>query len=264
MRHGPVILIAILAGCRETMVPDVPAPIADPSANWQSTLHEVVTRDGYVDYDRLEERRESLDQYVAWIASERAWRGVRTTERIADWVNTYNALVLYQVLERKRPISVLEVSGWLPQPGARFFAETQFKVGRNYLSLSEIEHERVRMAHLDYRVHAVLNCASRSCPPLRRDLYSHRGFPLQLREQFMIWMDDNRGFIIENGQLLFNPIFEWYARDFAFWSGGQSLCDIAGNYTTGRRAMSIATAAEAGCTYGYFEYDWSLNHQSMQ
>ena len=260
MRVAPL-LIAIL-GCRESMSPDIPPPMADPREAWQTTLNEVVTHDGYVDYDHLEANRESLDTYVAWLGTERAWRGARPTERVAEWVNTYNALVLYQVLERRRPASVLDPKGWIPRPGSRFFVETQFDIGKNWLSLSEIEHERVRMAFLDYRVHAVMNCASRSCPPMRRELYSGRGFPLQLREQFMLWMDDDRGFTIEDGVLEFNPIMQWFARDFSFWSGGQTLCQIAGNYATGRRSVAIREAAKQGCPHGFYEYDWRLNHKT--
>jgi len=254
--------IFALAGCRQTLMPSMDPPTMNPTGSWQVVLHDVVSPDGYVNYDALQRSQKTLNQYVRFIATPDAWRNARPTERVSDWVNAYNALVMYQVLERNRPASVLDVRGWIPLPGAGFFVETQFQLGKTKLSLAEIEHERVRLSHMDYRVHAALNCASMSCPPMRRDLYSHRGFALQLREQMTRWMDDPRGFQIDGEQILFNPIFDWYARDFHFWSAGQDLCEIASTYVTGRRGRRLQEAAQQGCPYGFFEYDWTLNDVS--
>lgn len=259
----PALVLLALLGCRETLYSPVDAPAENPSKDYGELLSRVVGSDGMVNYDALEADREALDNYVAWLQVEEAWKGSRPTERPAEWVNAYNALVLFQVLERKRPESVLDVRGFLPIDGAKFFYGTQFAVNNGeYLSLSEIEHERVRQAELDFRVHAVLNCASKSCPPLRAKLYTHRGFPQQLREQFGAWVDDPRGLYFENEEVVFNPIFDWYARDFEFFSGGQNLCEITSKYASGKRARELKKMSEAGCPHRFFEYDWSLNDAS--
>lgn len=252
-------VVLCLGSCRESMYPAVDQTEANPTPKYAALLREVVTYDGYVDYDKLEASRGPLDEYVAWIAYSRAWRLERPIDRPADYINAYNALVLYQVLERGRPKSVMDVQGWLPVPGAKFFAMTQFKLGREWVSLSEIEHERVRNTLLDYRVHAALNCASRSCPPFRRDLYSDKSLGMQLRSQMQRWIADDRALYLEGDTVVFSPIFDWYARDFEFWSAGLNICEIARKHALGPRQQELTVAARDGCKHRFFEYDWSLN-----
>ena len=259
-----MVIALLLGGCRTSMGPPDGTAALDAPYDWQDLLYEVVTPDGLVNYDLLEERREVLDQYVLWLADELNWSGKMTKDRHGAYLNAYNALVLYQVLERDRPASVLEPRRLLPVDGAAFFLETQFKVGHEWLSLSEIEHERVRQKELDIRDHAALNCASRSCPPLRNELYHSKQSLLraQLDDQMTRWVMSDRGVRIEDGVVVFNPIFDWYARDFHFWTAGRDLCDIAASYATGGLARELAALSDLGCPHRFFEYDWSLNDAS--
>ncbi len=221
----------------------------------------MVTDDGYVDYDLLESERETLDKYVAWLATPGAWQGKTTKDWHARYLNVYNTLVLYQVVERGRPNSVLEPRRLLPIDGAAFFLETQFNLGGDeWLSLSEIEHERIRQKELDLRDHAAMNCASMSCPPLRSELYRPASLQGQLDDQMSRWvMDDERGLRFEGDKVLFNPIFDWYARDFEFWTAGLDLCTIASQYASGRRQQRLVDLAAQGCPHAFFGYDWRLN-----
>lgn len=255
-------LLLLAVGCREPLSPDRKPPSKDPSGEWEAVLKRVVDDHGYVDYDLLEENRDVLEDYVAWISGPRVWTRNDVGERHAPYLNAYNALVLYQVLERGRPDSVLDVRGWIPVAGSGFFVETQFKLGPDWLSLAEIEHERVRMAEMDFRSHAALNCASMSCPPLRDTLYSVKDgdFQGQLRDQMGRWVDDDaRGVRIEDGVAVFNPIFDWYARDFEFWSAGVDLCTLTSKYASGDKRLRLAELGRQGCPHRFFEYDWRLN-----
>lgn len=253
-------LLTLLLACRTTMVSG-----ADPGENarreYGDLLAEVVTEDGYVDYDALEANRGPLDRYVAQLALDDNDVGKKAKHRHAYWLNAYNALVLYQVLERGRPDSVLDVNGWIPKAGSGFFLETQFDVGGNYLSLSEIEHERIRQMELDYRDHAAMNCASMSCPPLRNELYATPKLQGQLRDQMRRWiMDDERGVRIEGNTIVVSPIFEWFHRDFVFFSAGMNLCELAATYATDNKRRALDVMADSGeCTWRTFDYDWSLN-----
>lgn len=251
----------LLVGCRQGLTADVAVP-RTVVEDYDALIHKVVTEDGYVDYDALEADRGPLDAYVAHIAKEKAW-----PERIgrrwqARWLNAYNALVLFNVLEHDRPDSVLDVSGWIPKAGSGFFFETAFLVRGEWLSLSEIEHERVRQLDLDLRDHAALNCASMSCPPLRAELYGEGGENLrgQLDDQMQRWVaDDERGLYFEGEEVVFNPIFDWFARDFEFFSAGLDPCAVAAQYAKGDRRQRLQDLSSRGCPRRFFEYDWSLN-----
>ena len=136
-----LLFLILLLGCREELSSKAVPPQTNPKDDYERMLLKVVTRDGYVNYERLRKQRKPLDTYVAWLHGKKAWRGARPTERHADWLNAYNALVLFQILERGTPDSVRDIPGWFGGPGARFFSGTQFQLGPDTLSLNEIEHE---------------------------------------------------------------------------------------------------------------------------
>jgi len=255
-------LLLLALACRSPMYPPIPLD-GDPRKAYTAMLGQVVTEEGLVDYDLIEANRRPLDRMVAWLGDESSYKGKKARHRHAYWLNAYNALVLYQVMERDRPSSVLEPKGWLPMDGSAFFFETTFEVGERRLSLSEIEHERIRHTELDFRDHAALNCASMSCPPMRNELYRTERLQEQLREQMEVWvMDDERGVRIEDGEVVFNPIFDWFERDFIFTSAGMSICEIAVSYADGPKKKRLRRLADNGCPHRFFEYDWSLNDAS--
>jgi hypothetical protein len=260
MRSLPLVALFLAAGCRQTLESPA-APAQNALKQWEALLGRIVDERGLVDYDTLESERGALDQYVAWLADERAWQGRTTKDWHAQYLNAYNALVLFQVLERGRPESVRDVQGIVPIPGFKFFHGTQFRLGVDSLTLSEIENERLRWKEMDYRDHAAMNCAAMSCPPLRPELYRPQGIGSQLDRQMRAWMsDEERSVKIVDGQAVFNPIFDWYARDFSFFSAGIDPCTIAATYIDddARREALYALAGE-GCPRTYFAYDWSLN-----
>lgn len=238
-------------------------PTGDPTAAWNAVLGMVVTHDGYVDYDVLERNRLALDEYVAWIAGQ---EGLPRTprKRMAYWINAYNALVLFAVLEDGRPASVLDVPGRVSrQPGAGFFFERQFYVGSDPLSLWDLQNERIRGRSQDYRVHAALSCASMSCPPLRSELYAGTRLDEQLDDQMRRWVTDPvRGVRFEPSGLVVSPIVDWYVRDFTVWTAGADLCAVLAKYAIGEPAEDLKDLAAEGCPHTAFPYDWRLNHAS--
>jgi hypothetical protein len=168
--------------------------------------------------------------------------------------------VLFQVMERDKPDSVMHARYWLPIDGAAFFHFTQFELGVEHLTLSEIENERLRWKEMDYRDHAALNCASRSCPPMRAELYRTPVVRDQIEDQMNRWVaDDARGVRFEGEKALFNPIFDWYARDFSFFSAGQDLCTLTAEHAKGEKKDTLERLAAKGCPHEFFAYDWALN-----
>lgn len=258
-----MLVLLTLLGCRETLVPGVAAPERDAQRAWGKLLRQAVTDDGYVDYDVLEADRAALDGYVAWLGTEGAWEGRLNKDWHAQYLNAYNALTIFQVLVRGRPASVLDVPSIVPVSGFGFFYATDFKLDNEELSLAEIEHERLRQKELDYRDHAALNCASRSCPPLRNELYRTPQLNEQLQNQMERWVaDDERGVRVVDGAVVMSPLFDWYNRDFEFGSIGQNVCEVAAQFAEGEKRAVLKRLAGEGCPHTTFEYDWSLNDSS--
>lgn len=253
-------MIALLLACRTTLVAPVPAPAADPTQAYADLLARVVTNEGFVDYDLLAVNRAPLDAYVAWLG--RARNQPHTPDGgLAMYLNAYNALVLFSVLEHGRPASVKDVPGrWVSTPGAGFFVDTAFAVGRDHLSLWEIEHERIRRRSEDLRAHAAMNCASRSCPPMVRSVFKEKVLDAQLDRQMKRWINDpERGVRVDGDEAVFSPIFDWFSADFHLWTGGDDPCTTAAAYAQPELATNLKTLAARGCPHRFADYDWRLN-----
>lgn len=256
-------IFALWWACRAPVGPDLDAPLRDPSAEWGALLSSAVDGRGRVDYDALAADRSVLDRYVAWLGRPGAVP-VKQRGQTALWLNAYNAFVLWSALDAGRPASVRDVpSRWFGPPGAGFFVERAFALGRERVSLWDLEHERLRDRTQDYRVHAALNCASWSCPPLRAELYVGERLDAQLADQMRGWVNDpERGVSLDGGEVVFSPLFDWYARDFLVWTQAPDLCAVAARHADASLAQALKERSAAGCPHRFSAYDWRLNDVS--
>lgn len=252
----------LVVGCREPMGPR-PGPL-DPQApsKLDALLARVVDDRGDVDYDALRAERETLDAYVRWIGRPSALDGKQGQQAHAFWLSAFNALVLYQVLERDVRGSVNEVPSGLPWDGARFWYGTAFVVAGEPMSLWELGHERITHTTQDYRDFAALAVAARSGPPMRAGLYAAADLDAALDQQAHAFLQSDRGVRFEGDRPLFNPVFDRYDDEFALYTAGLDPCAIAALHTTGERHDRLVRAAEQGCPHGYFAFDWSLNRSA--
>jgi len=222
-------------------------------------LREVVTPEGLVDYGLLAERRAALDAYVLWLGRDRP-RVDRENTQHHVWLNAYNALVMYAVLETGRPASVDEVSGWLPWQGAGFFAERAFVVQGQAVSLGEIVHERLRGRVMDHRDHAAMGGPFRGGPPVRPELYRLGDLDAQLRDQMGRWLaDEERGVRVDGERAVFSAVLERYAYDFSFFTAGEDPCKMAAHFLEGSKARGLEELSRAGCPHGFLPFDRGLN-----
>ena len=136
---------------------------------WSALLAEVVTPDGKVDYDGLAARRDRLDDFVAALEAtspeSHPDRFAGDDERLAYWINAYNAFTLHAILA-EYPIS----SVWRARDG-QFFQRRRHVAGGRAVSLDDIEHEILRGRFAEPRIHFAINCGSNGCPPMRPSAY---------------------------------------------------------------------------------------------
>lgn len=126
-------LLCLSAAPRAQVARDIYAPL--------DRVLDTYTRDGYVYYRALKSERSALDQFVQSLdvpaAQVAAWT---KTERLAFWINAYNALVLQTVID-KYPIKGVSKdfpSGSIRQiPGS--FEQLPHRVAGQTLTLDAIE-----------------------------------------------------------------------------------------------------------------------------
>lgn len=227
----------------------VPAGIDhDP---WDSLLQEYVDDRGLVDYAGWSESGESLeklDSYLAQYAPTEADQA-EGDERVASLVNAYNAFTIRMILENfpTRSIRLLD------DP----FGGERNKVDGEMISLDEIEHERLRPL-IGWKVHSMVVCAARSCPPLLNRAYRAESWESQMQERYRTWLarDDLNEYLPKKNRVEISKIFDWYSEDF---EGGHSIPSVLSRFGPPEQRDFLTSG---DFRIRYMDYHWGLNAQS--
>jgi Protein of unknown function, DUF547 len=119
------------------------------------------------------------------------------------------------------------------------------------LTLNDIENRIIR-AHFDEpRIHFALNCASRSCPPLRAEAYTGAALDTQLGNQTKAFLGDPEQNRVEGDHYRLSKLFDWYKGDFEKAAG--SVQAFVRPYLEHGKDLGERAKVK------HFDYDWSLN-----
>ena len=211
-----------------------------------------------VDYPTVASRRATLDAYLeeVKVADTTGWTDA---ERLALHVNAYNAVTLRLILDEGTPKSIRDLDG------GKVWDTRRFDVAGDSLTLNQMEHERARKL-ADGRVHAVVSCASKGCPPLQPSPLTPAGAEAQLDAAARQWASTN-AFTLDGEVVRLSKIFDWYGEDFEAASQG----DIAGVEGKAENALWFLSRyvdqgtrdklLSGSLTVDWQDYDWSLNQR---
>jgi hypothetical protein len=230
---------------------------------WTRLLEKIVTPDGKVDYHRLAERRAELDSVIAEFAASSPQSDpdafASDEERLAYWLNAYNAFTLNAIIA-EYPIT----SVWKTRDGA-FFQRRRHRAGAQAVSLDDIEHEILRGKFHEPRIHFAINCGSVGCPPMRPAAFEASGLrdTLWAATERFLRNEWNCRIDRENRRIHVSRIFKMYAEDFA---GAEAT---AGNYRRGvldfiARHLGLERDSIDGYEVVYNIYDWGLNDSARE
>jgi len=242
-------------------------------------------RDGLVAYAALQDAAETGEgDFTAYLdelaeGDESSWT---EDERLAYWINAYNAFTLKLIVDHHPTgtrwfVDILPfLRAWLPAnsilqiPGR--WTEITFESVRGPITLDAIEHQILRPEFEDPRIHAAIVCASIGCPVLRDEAYVGDRIDAQLDDQLAEFVASGRGATIDpdDRDLEVSKVFDWFRED---WSvappGGRPSLpeptrfgDDAGPvtwvYAYAPPAMRDALA-EGEWDVGHLDWDWNLN-----
>jgi hypothetical protein len=235
---------------------------------WNAALGRWV-RAGGVDYQAVVQDEADLRRFVATLAeagpSSTPARFATEPEQLAYYINAYNALTLFGVIDNWPIASVQDVRGWLdPRAGFGFFYGLRFPLDGAEMNLYELENGIIR-GYLDARIHAAINCASKSCPALAPHAFEAATLDEQLDAVTRAFCSSAPHVVIDDeaGQIRLSAIFDWYKADFeehARRLGRPATIDgFIGAFADPETAEALGRARKAEFEVTFQPYDWALN-----
>ena len=139
----------------------------------------------------------------------------------------------------------------------------RFNLGGSVYSLDDIEHGIIRPTFKDPRIHSAVNCASISCPDLRKEAYEESSLDFALTNQTQLWLQNpSKGIHREAGssEIKLSKIFDWYRSDFDeyFENGLGNFIKTFGG-TVGEQFVKDFGTSTTAWDITYFDYNWELN-----
>ncbi len=282
LRTVALVAVGLLAAAGALVMPALGVHRIDPQRDAEAfetqaalydaidALYGEVVRDGGVDYRRLVASPSALGPitatFVAMGPSITPERFASDDERLAWYINAYNALTLAGVVTHWPITTVHDVHGWIRvKAGFGFFGAMRFRLDGRTTSLYQLEHDVLRDGFGDARIHAAINCASRSCPALTARAYRPETLDAQLDAVSRVFASHAPHVVVDNGarQIRLSAIYDWFAEDFvtdareAGWGG--EVLDWIEAFALPDVAASLRAARTAGYEVVYVDYDWSLN-----
>ena len=248
LRYLILFWAGLALACQSTAgLPHSPAgTLAVSHAPWDSLLRQYVDTAGWVDYDAWQADTQALVRYLDTLSQYPPAAGVAAEEQVAYWLNAYNAFTVLLILRHYPLGSITELHRL--RYVATVWDEKWFRIGGQAMSLGQIEHDILRKHFQEPRIHFALNCASYSCPPLRREAYTAARLDTQLDAQARAFLADPRRNRITADRAEISMIFLWFRGDF---TQEGSLRDYLNRYAP------VTITPEAAIRY--LSYDWSLN-----
>lgn len=230
-----------------------------PHQAWDELLRRYVDADGFVDYAGWKQSSDDLrrlDDYLSALSRADDARNATSAERLAFWINAYNAVTVRGIL-REYPTTSIQnhvARVW----GYNFWRDLKLIVGDRRYSLGEIEHSILRRMN-EPRIHFAIVCASRGCPRLLNEAYSADRLDEQLSRNTLAFFADPAKCSADatQNELHLSPILDWFAADF-----GASTPAVLQRIVDWLPESAQAIARSKDVRVKYLDYDWSLNDQA--
>jgi len=214
-----------------------PASNAPSHKAFDALLQQYVSGEGKVNYRGFKKSEEKLDEYLATLAERTPEANWNEAQRLAYWINAYNAYTIKLILDHYPLASIQDIDEpwdrkWIALGGKRY-------------SLNNIEHDVIRPTFREPRIHFALVCAAVSCPPLADRAYTAENLERMLQQRTKSFINNDRFNVTQEEVVRVSPLFDWYAQDFG------DVTDYLNTYLT--------TDIPEGKELHYLEYDWGLN-----
>ena len=253
-------MTAMLAGVFSLMSIVTSAPAQDATGMnvreweslWTGVLADHVDDQGHIDFAALQRSHADLDRVVAFIATvdpvTRPQLFPSRETRLAYYINAYNALAMYGVIDAGVPNSLGGLTKFT------FFYLRTFTIGGRSVSLYSFENDVIRPLG-EERVHFALNCMVVSCPKLRRTAFTADRLDHQLENAAHEFVNETRNVRVNPAErtVWLTAIFQFYTKDFLAHTS--SLIE----YVNRDRTEPIPQDFKVR----FLDYDWTVNQRPV-
>ena len=201
-------LCIFLWGCHFLVTDSWSAQIVDNSL--YADLLKKYVKNGVVDYQGFKNEVNTLDRYLKVLENTNS-KNLSREEQFAFYVNAYNAWTIKLILSGYPGLKSIKDLGSL------FKSPWKKKISRldgGIITLDDIENNILRPRFKDPRVHFVINCASKSCPPLGSEPFQGATLNQQLDDRTGAFINNVSRNRLEGKTLYASRIFKWFSDDF--------------------------------------------------
>ncbi|KAJ8253154.1 hypothetical protein GJAV_G00209720 [Gymnothorax javanicus] len=200
--------------------------------------------------------------------------GLSDAEKLAFFINIYNALVIHGNVQRGAPKNTWQ--------RYQFFNCVSYLIGGEVFTLQDIENGvlrgnkkglgnlmkpfsksdprlKVALPRVEPLIHFALNCGAKGCPPIKT--YTAKDIDSQLRiaAEAFLENDDSCRVDADKGEVKLSQIFQWYKGDFGD-TDEKMLQWISNHMSDSQKKSSLEDLLKAGrYKVSYMPYDWSTN-----
>ncbi len=233
-------------------MPSGPVPQSQSQAlqHWQAVLENFVNDQGQVNFTGLNAAPQDLHAYVSWVAKFSPAKDPQLFDsrekKLAYYLNSYNALAMYNVLADGLPESL---SGFTKFD---FFYFRELQIGTRWISLYDYENDVIRPLG-EERVHFALNCMAAGCPHLPRQPFTAASLTARLEHEAKAFFADKANLTVDSARktIRLSEILDFYTEDFL--ARAPSLIAYINLYAD--------VKIPADYRVEFIPYDWRVNQQ---
>ncbi len=207
--------------------------------SFDSLLQKHVSDAGKVNYKGLKADKATLDAYCKMISENPVQETWAKEEKMAYWINAYNAFTLKLIVDNYPTKSILNFDG------GKTWDVRRIKIGDKKYSLNNIENDILRPQFKDPRIHFAINCAAKSCPPLWNRAYTAENLEASLEARTRAFINDKNFNNLTSSRAQVSKVFDWYSADFG------DLKKFLTQYSETKLKGSAAVV--------FNDYNWDLN-----
>lgn len=185
--------------------------------DYDALLHTYVDCQGMVNYAAWKCDSEAMGRLYDYLVSlgcvDVADPSASREGEIAFYINAYNALVLYGILQEYPTPSIQKHQRG--KDGYHIFDDLLLWIDGEYLSLNDIEHGILRTLE-EPRIHFAIVCAALDCPRLRQEAYVPGRLEEQLCDNAVDFFAASHRFRITAWKktVYLSSILRWFGEDF--------------------------------------------------